>query len=147
MAMTNEGKYTLAGIAALEGLTYAVLVYLIVTFSTWPDFRPNVGHGELAAIKSTIQSIWLVWFFAWVHKRLQKALTEHGPKPSGWVLTIDVLSSLAPPIGLIAGLMVDWINPPSSGYASWALWYLAFVTALVADALKEDIQALLRHTN
>lgn len=144
--MTDDQKNALLGAAAVEGVTYAILVYLAATFTAWPiDFRPSVGNGEMIAIGSTIRPLVAIFLFALVHRVLQGALCKHGPKQTGWAYAIDLASSIAPAIALAIALLVDWIGAPAGGYYAWALWYLFFIALIVGESVYVDILALRRY--
>lgn len=146
MTVTDEQKNVLLGAAIVEGLTYAVLVYLAASFTSWPiDFRPSVGKGEMYAIGSMIAPLLAIFIFAKVHKMLQSALCKYGPKPTGLVRAIDIATSLLPGLALAIALLADWIGKPTGGYYNWSLGYLLFIALMVADSIVEDIRALGRY--
>jgi hypothetical protein len=145
--MTENEKLGVTFVAATEGITYSVLVFMAASFASWQlvDFRPRVTGTYLDVISSTIWPLLVMFVFAQVHKVLQRALCKYGTKLSGGLLLLDQASSIAPGIALILAWAVDLYQRPHGGYNSWAFEYWIFISLIVADSIWEDLGALRRY--
>ena len=146
--MTDGQKYMLTGAAAVEGISYALLVLMAASFMSWPvDFRPSIGGTYMQTITSAVWPLLAIYIFANVHKVIQYRLCRYGPKLTGGLFLLDAASSVAPLAAFGIALIIDLIQWPRGGYYGWVYAYLLFIALIAGDSVVADIRALRRYDN